>query len=301
MIVVRTVLTGNTQVFGEPEDPVGELLAASADWEVLSDPGFERDELLARFEEVVAQARVAGRNRLPTHVDNSIIRRVVAAHAEYKARSIFPLAMSNVLVLFSQLPPGAKHDLRAERITVAVHHGLNAHAVIFAGGDHGRVFTARVRHDDRATLVTATDSLASSLATRSGARGRAGRRPRAVTTTFTTAAQMLEVNGGLVASGAVLTYHGRLQAWTRALLSPIPRALGVVGIALTIVDALLFTLAGGNHNAWAWLDGFTGRLATAAFGAALIAGAEQAIKLRDLLRRSRENASFAAHVDWSAA
>ncbi|MBO9532182.1 MAG: hypothetical protein J7513_04315 [Solirubrobacteraceae bacterium] len=275
---MRAVLIGTSD-----ESPTTHLRSA-ADWEVLDDPGFGRDDVLARFAEVREHVRTSGRNRLPTHVDNSLIRRVIDAHPEYKARSIYPAAIANALLILSQIPAAARHDLEAEQIVVAVHHELNVHAVLFVRAD-GTAFTVRARHDDRSHLEPATDSMATSLA--------------AAGTRYTRNAELLEVTGGLIAEGRVVTYRTRVGAWFRAALSPVPRTLLLVGLVLTVFDLAFFVISRGEHNAWTWLDGFSGRLATAAFGAALIAGAQQASKLRELLRlRGPARGQLAAYVNW---
>lgn len=275
---MRAVLTGTSS------ESITARLRGAADWEVLDDRGFGREELLARFSEVREHVRVSGRSRLPTHVDNSLIRRVINAHPEYSARSIYPPALANALVLLSQVPAAARHDLDAEEILIAVHHELNVHAVLFARAG-GATFTVRLRHDDRKHLEPATDSMATSLA--------------AATTRYTKNAELLEVNGGLIARGPVVTYRSRIGAWFRAALAPVPRTLILVGLVFTAFDLAFFIASHGEHNAWTWLDGFSGRLATAAFGAALIAGAQQASKLRELLRlRGPARGQLAAYVNW---
>jgi hypothetical protein len=85
----------------------------------------------------------------------------------------------------------------------------------------------------------------------------------------------------------------------RAFLAVAPRTLTLIGVALTILSGICFVLSGGDHNAFAFLDGVLGRLATAFFGAALIAGTERALDLRKRLRKSEGKARYAAVVEWS--
>jgi hypothetical protein len=75
--------------------------------------------------------------------------------------------------------------------------------------------------------------------------------------------------------------------------------LTLIGIALTVLSGVCFVLADGEHNAFQFADGVLGRLATAAFGAALIAGTERALDLRSRLRKSDGKARYAALVEWS--
>lgn len=275
---MRTVIRARTSA------SVAHHLAASPDWEVLQDQGFGREDVLARFADVTERARSTGRSRLPTHVENSLIRQVVDGRPEYRARSFYRAAISNVLVLLSQLPESARHDLDAE-IVVAVNQELNVYAALFVRDD-GTELTARLRHDDREHLERATDSMVTATA--------------AASTQYLDDARLLEVNGGLIAQGPVVVYRSKAGAWMKAVLTPIPRTLLLFGIVLTVADAAFFMWSGGAHNVWMWLDGFAGRLATAAFGAALIAAAQQASQLRRLLRATAGagKGATAAYVNW---
>lgn len=302
---MRTVLAGQTELKGivQVEADAIELVRHAPDWEIIDEPGFSTEELRSRFRELEAAA-ARRKRRLPAHVDDPLLLEV-ADRDEYRARPDLPLAISNALVVFSQIPDEDRAHADAARwLAVAVHHRLRAYSLIFASGRRGRTFTVRTRSDRRRDLEAATEALATAFVSRAPytyepAPGPTGGE-REVGSVFTRfdEVEMKDVLGADVSKGRVIELRNWLSIVRRAYFAMAPVVLNALGAVLTSLSLAFYILSTG-HDAWNFLDGLAGRLATAAFGAALIAGTERALELRGRLRDTDGRARYAAIIEWA--
>ncbi|MDX6450665.1 MAG: hypothetical protein QOH16_714 [Gaiellaceae bacterium] len=303
---MRTELSGTCEILGighlGQDCSAIELVTHAPDWEIVEDPGFRPTDLRTLFHQIEATAQRRHR-RLPTHREDPLIRDAVNAEPSYQERADFPLIAANALVIIAQLEPADRTEaLAAPYIGVAVHHRWRAYAVIFGSGQRGRVFRIRIRSDARPELTLATESMAAALITRQpySVEQQSGGRHVGIGQVDTSfdRANMYDVHGAQVTTGSVIAIGAAPTIVKRAFLGAAPRILGLVGLVLSAASAVFFWLSHGHHNVYTWFDGFAGRLATAFFGAALIAGTERALSLRAKLQRSGANVAYGAVIDW---
>jgi hypothetical protein len=112
--------------------------------------------------------------------------------------------------------------------------------------------------------------------------------------------EMKDVNGHEVATGRIIELNGWFAVVRRAYLALAPNVLNGLGASFTTLSLWFYAESpmDGAHDAWNFLDGVSGRLATAAFGAALVAGTERALDLRGRMRDTDGRARFAAIIEW---
>ena len=305
---MRTILRGKTSLHAihVPQGrTVPEILIETAeDWEILRGPGFTTADLRSNFAEL---ERLCDGRELPVRASDPFLAKVTTSEA-YGRRSDYPLAAANAFVVLAQIPGNLKNYTdAATQLLVCVHHHLRAYAVVFGYGERGETYEIRVRCDARPDLERATESIATALTSRDpfhyidGSNDGVGRdrRDGKVVTEFTELVMREPLHEPIVAIGKVTELSNSWAITRRAFLSVAPRTLALIGIVLTLLSAVFFALAAGDHNIYDFIDGVLGRLATASFGAALIAGTERALDLRSRLRKSEGKARYAAVIEWS--
>jgi hypothetical protein len=282
------------------------LLESSEDWEMVRAPGFGPKDLQARFAEL-EQLCDRTRRPLPVKTEDSILTKITSAD-EYQLRPDYPLVAANCLVIMGQIPNNERgYTAAAPHVAVCVHHHLRAYALAFGSGQKGDSFSIFTRCDARRDLEAATESIATALTSRQAlyvivssndALGRERAAGRLVTR-FDDVVMREPLHDPPVAIGKVVPLSTSWAITRRAFLSVAPRTLALVGLCLTVASAMFYILAGGHQGAYDFIDGVLGRVATAFFGAALIAGTERALDLRSRLRRSDGKARYAALIEWA--